>query len=97
MNQLVWFNDFDEQRLTPCTTGTARRNDPSTSHEAAVAVEARGTAETRRQLCRECVLESPGRTAAEIAREFGLDRHEPSRRLPALRHLWLDCVLAAHL
>lgn len=58
MNLLVWFHDFDKQRLTPCTTGTARRNDPSTSQEAVVAVETRVTAETRRQLCRERVRNS---------------------------------------
>lgn len=48
MNLLLCFHDVAEQRLTRRTTGTGRRNDPSTSQ---VAVEARRTAETRRQLC----------------------------------------------
>ena len=38
---LLWFHDFAEQRLTRRTTGTARRNEPSTSQEAVASVEAR--------------------------------------------------------
>ena len=89
MNQLDWFGDFERQRLAPLSTATARRHDPSTSHEAAVAVEINGSAESRRQLCLGLVRQSPGMTAAEIANELGLDRHEPSRRLPELRHAGL--------
>lgn len=63
----------------------ARRYDPETSHVAAARVERRGSAEAQRALCLSAVLDHPGRTAAEIARITGLERHAPSRRLPELR------------
>ena len=63
----------------------ARTQDPVTSHEAAHAMEASGIAAAHRQRCLAAVEATPGLTAAEIAEAVGLDRHEPSRRLPELR------------
>ncbi|MFW5829721.1 MAG: MarR family transcriptional regulator [Planctomycetota bacterium] len=63
----------------------ARLTDPSTSQEAAAATEASGRAGTHRALCLSAVRAQPGLTAAEIANAVGLERHEPSRRLPELR------------
>lgn len=63
----------------------ARRTDPSTSHEAAEAVERCGRAASQRHLCLLEVWKRPGSTAAEIAARTGLERHVPSRRLPELR------------
>ena len=42
--------------------------------------------EGHRQLCFNQVIKEPGLTAAEIASAVGLERHEPSRRIPELRH-----------
>ena len=89
MNQLDWFSVFERGKLSPLSTATARRDDPVTSHEAATTIEASGTAQARRELCLGLVRRSPGMTAAESANERGLDRHEPSRRLPELRHAGL--------
>lgn len=41
--------------------------------------------EAHRQMCLSQVKKEPGLTAAEIAVAVGLERHEPSRRLPELR------------
>ncbi|NRA38504.1 MAG: MarR family transcriptional regulator [Planctomycetes bacterium] len=43
------------------------------------------TREVNRTLCLEHVFKEPGLTAAEIAVAVGLERQEPSRRLPELR------------
>lgn len=67
----------------------ARKTDPRTSHEAAREAEASGRAATHRAICLEEVKKNPGRTAAEIAKETGLERHVPSRRLPELREAGL--------
>ena len=63
----------------------ARNSDPSTSHDAATAMERSGIAAAHRQICLEAVRRKPGQTGAEIALAVGLERHEPSRRLPELR------------
>lgn len=63
----------------------ARNKDPRTSHKAASSVESNGTAKAQRAKCLAYVILSPGRTAAEIAKAIGLERHAPSRRLPELR------------
>ena len=62
-----------------------RRNDPHTSALAAEDVEASGAAQAQRNLCLAEVIKQPGKTAAEIAHQTGLERHAPSRRLPELR------------
>jgi len=69
----------------------SRNSDPATSHAAAHDIEACGAAESHRALCLDAVQRNPGMTAAEIARETGLERHEPSRRLPELRDRNLVC------
>jgi len=63
----------------------ARTADPTTSHDAADAIERSGIADAHRRRCLAHVLQRPGLTAAEIARAIGLERHAPSRRLPELR------------
>jgi predicted ArsR family transcriptional regulator len=63
----------------------ARTADPPTSHAAASAIERSGIAAAHRARCLAAVRQSPGQTAAEIARVVGLERHAPSRRLPELR------------
>jgi len=63
----------------------SRASDPETSMEAADQVESSGKAGRQRMICLKYVKENPGQTAAEIAREAGLERHVPSRRLPELR------------
>lgn len=63
----------------------ARRQDPTTSHQAAEEVESSGRAASQRQTCLLEVWKKPGQTAAEIAVATGLERHIPSRRLPELR------------
>ncbi len=63
----------------------ARTNDPETSHAAALEAEASGRAKNQRRICLNHVKSDPGLTAAEIAKETGLERHVPSRRLPELR------------
>jgi hypothetical protein len=56
---------------------------PIQSQEAAKA--ASGGAGAPGDRCLASVMESPGKTAAEIAAAAGLDRHVVSRRLPDLR------------
>lgn len=63
----------------------ARSQDPVTSHEAAHAMEVSGIAAAHRHRCLTAVETTPGLTAAEISEAVGLERHEPSRRLPELR------------
>jgi len=63
----------------------ARRTDPATSHMAAAFVNKSGTAATQRAKCLAVVKRQPGLTAAEIAEITGLERHNPSRRLPEMR------------
>ncbi len=82
--------------LSPETRATVERAmasfsaaDPPTSEAAAKLVEARGIASDHRRRCLAAVLRAPGSTAAEIAEATGLERHEPSRRLPELRKLGL--------
>jgi CRP-like cAMP-binding protein len=48
-------------------------------------MEASGIAAAHRHRCLAAVEANPGLTAAEIAQAVGLERHEPSRRLPELR------------
>lgn len=67
----------------------ARRTDPETSHLAAQKIEKTGTAQSNRERCLESIRRRPGQTAAEVARDVALERHEPSRRLPELREVWL--------
>lgn len=63
----------------------ARRTDPSTSQTAARTIERSGAARAHRTRCLNAVRTHPGHTGAEIAVLVGLERHEPSRRLPELR------------
>ena len=67
----------------------ARSSDPRSSYDAAQEVETSGVASDQRDLCLAAVRKQPGQTAAEIARETGLERHAPSRRLPELREFGL--------
>jgi CRP-like cAMP-binding protein len=62
-----------------------RTTDPDTSHEAARLMDTTGAAAAHRARCLQAVRLRPGSTAAEIAKATGLERHEPSRRLPELR------------
>lgn len=48
-------------------------------------VESGDLASAQRKACLDEVIKNPGKTAAEIAKATGLDRHTPSRRLPELR------------
>ena len=63
----------------------SRWSDPHTSHEAAQEAESSGRARAHRETCLAEVRRNPGKTAAEIAKATGLERHVPSRRLPDLR------------
>lgn len=62
----------------------ARRDDPSTSHEAAALIE-RTSAGTQRQIIGDYVRANPGHTCDEIAAGVGLDRVATGKRLPELR------------
>jgi hypothetical protein len=66
-------------------TTLSRTTDPQTSRDAAALMEATGTATAHRATCLAEVKRLPGQTAAEIAQALGMERHEPSRRLPELR------------
>lgn len=66
-------------------TTLTRTDDPATSREAAALMDATGTAAKHAAACLAEVRRLPGQTAAEIAKAIGLERHEPSRRLPELR------------
>lgn len=66
-------------------TTLARATDPTTSRAAAAMMDASGAAADHRAQCLAEVRRQPGQTAAEIAQAIGLERHEPSRRLPELR------------
>ena len=70
----------------PTGHATARNSDPSTSHEAAAAIEASGKATAHRNLVLAYVREHPGLTAGEISNGLGFkDRHVAARRLSELR------------
>ncbi len=68
----------------PLGQASARKTDPSTSHEAAANVEASGKAATQRERCHKAVLRSPGCTAGEVDYIIG-EQHVACRRLPELR------------
>jgi hypothetical protein len=63
----------------------SRRDDPTTSHEAAIRIEKSGAAADQRALCLAQIKRNPGMTAAEVAVAQRMERHAPSRRLPELR------------
>ena len=67
----------------------SRSSDPRSSYDAAQEVETSGVASAQRDTCLAAVRKEPGKTAAEIARVTGLERHAPSRRLPELREFGL--------
>lgn len=77
------------QQLTIESYLKSRRTDPVTSKLAAADNENSGNAASHRAACLVCVRNNPGLTAAEIAKIIGLERHEPSRRLPELRRMGL--------
>lgn len=62
----------------------ARRTDQRSSHEAAAAIEASGTAAHQARLCLEAVLQHPGCTTRELHHYAGLDIHMAGRRLGEL-------------
>ena len=78
-----------EQILLNYDRAPVRHSDPETSHLAANRMDATGTTNRNAKMCLEVVIKHPGWTAAEIAVECGLERHEPSRRLPGLRKVGL--------
>lgn len=65
----------------------ARNTDPSTSHEAAAALEASGRRQAQRARVRRAVHDYPGRTSAELAEAIDMDRYAVARRLPELEPL----------
>lgn len=65
------------------------RTDPRTSRLAAEKMTESGAAELQRNKCLERIRLEPGLTAAELAKNIGLERHAPSRRLPELREMGL--------
>lgn len=72
----------------------ARRNDPSTSHEAAEHITKNGSRAHQQNAVFELVKRFPGHTSAELAEkseleEGGLDRSMVARRLPELRKVRL--------
>lgn len=75
----------DAENGDAMTAALARHTDPETSHLAAELMDATGTAANNRAKCLAILRWRPGATAAEIATFTGLERHEPSRRLPELR------------
>lgn len=66
-------------------TATARRLDPSSSHEAAARVNASGSAQAEASRCLDFVKREPGLTSAEYAKRMDTDRYMPARRLADLR------------
>ena len=71
------------------TTVLSRSTDPQTSFLAADLMRDTGAASAHRDKCLAEVRRHPGSTAAEVAFAVGLERHEPSRRLPELRQAGL--------
>ncbi len=72
------------------THSMARTTDPETSHMAAETHRRTGALFTNRAACLRALINATergmgGLTAPEVARDTGLARHEPSRRLPELR------------
>lgn len=65
-------------------TPRSRRDDPSTSHEAADWVRRSGVLRGHQLLVLETVRKRPGSTYVEIAEACGLDRHAVARRLKEL-------------
>jgi len=63
---------------------SARRTDPSTSHEAANLAE-KTTAKSDRERLLRYVLDKPGETHAEIANVLGMKASSAHKRLPELR------------
>ena len=66
----------------------ARRNDPSTSHEAAEHIERTGARASQQRAVMHLVERFPGHTSAELAAKSSLDRWTLARRLPELRSAW---------
>ncbi len=71
------------------TTVLSRSADPQTSFLAADLMRDTGAASAHRDKCLAWIRKHPGDTAAECAFGVGLERHEPSRRLPELRQAGL--------
>ncbi len=65
-------------------TPRARREDPSTSHEAAEWIRRSGVLKGHQQLVLDTVRKHPGSTYLEIAQAAGLERHAVARRLKEL-------------
>ena len=65
-------------------TPRSRRDDPSTSHEAADWVRRSGVLRGHQLLVLETVRKRPGSTYVELAEACGLDRHAVARRLKEL-------------
>jgi DNA-binding MarR family transcriptional regulator len=63
----------------------ARTTDHDSSHVAADAMEATGTAQAQRHRVLELVRHWPGITSSNLARLGAVDRHMVARRLPELR------------
>ena len=71
--------------MTTClsTSPISRRSDPASSKLAEVRVTATSRA-TQQRACLNQARARPGSTSAEIAKDLGIDRHIPARRLPEL-------------
>lgn len=66
----------------------ARRNDPSTSHEAAEHITKTGARASQQRAVLALVEQWPGHTSAELAAKSTLDRWTVARRLPELRAVY---------
>lgn len=62
----------------------ARKDDVSTSHEAAEAIQNDETHRLQMDLVRKALCLYPGMTSAELASRSGIERHTVARRLPDL-------------
>lgn len=67
----------------------ARNTDPTTSHEAAEAIEASGRRHAQRTRVLRAVRAYPGCTSAELAHRIDMDRYAVARRLPELEPVWI--------
>lgn len=65
----------------------ARRQDPSTSHEAAREIVADGTLASQQAIVLDLVRRHPDLTAQELARAGGITRDVTTRRLPELERV----------
>jgi DNA-binding MarR family transcriptional regulator len=63
----------------------AHRDDPVTSRQAAARVNTSGKAKAQREQVYGLIVQSPGRTTAELAEIHGVDRAMVARRCPELR------------